>query len=146
MKEVSQVSKNEATSETEVADPVGITGIHHNSVVSTDLERTRRFYTEILEMEEVAYPSTFKFNVAWYKLGDQQLHIMLRDEPDTLSPRHIALFVEDSKAARAALRRKGIPIEETIEIPGADRFFIQDPDGNRIELIEWQIPWGRGPM
>lgn len=146
MRKVSQVSENEPTTQTEVADPVGITGIHHHSLVSTDLERARRFYTGILEMEEVAYPSTFKFEVVWYKLGDQQLHIMLRDQPDTISPRHIALFVEDAKAVRAALTRKGIAIEETVKIPGADRFFIRDPDGNRIELIEWQIPWGQGPM
>jgi hypothetical protein len=23
-------------------------------------------------------------------------------------------------------------------IPGADRFFVTDPDGNRIEIIEWK--------
>ena len=125
---------------------VGITGIHHHSVVTTDLERARRFYADILEMEEVPYPSTFDFEVAWYKLGDQQLHLMLKDEPDTQSPRHIALFLKDAKAARVALASKGVAIEETVDIPGADRFFIQDPDGNRIELIEWQIPWGEGPM
>jgi hypothetical protein len=39
-----------------------------------------------------------------------------------------------------------VAIEETVKIPGAERFFVFDPDGNRIELIEWQIPWGDGPM
>jgi catechol 2,3-dioxygenase-like lactoylglutathione lyase family enzyme len=129
-----------------LSEPIGITGIHHHSVVSTDLEKTRRFYSGVLEMDEVAYPSTFKFEVTWYKLGDQQLHIMLREEPDAVSPRHIALFVKDCKAARTTLAKKGISIEETVKIPGADRFFIHDPDGNRIELIEWQVPWGEGPM
>ena len=125
---------------------VGITGIHHHSVVTTDLERARRFYTDILGMEEIPYPSTFNFVVAWYKLGDQQLHLMLKDEPDIQSPRHIALYLKDAKAARVALASKGVAIEETVKIPGADRFFIHDPDGNRIELIEWKIPWGEGPM
>ena len=26
------------------------------------------------------------------------------------------------------------------------RFYVHDPDGNMIELIEWQVPWGEGPM
>ena len=30
-----------------------------------------------------------------------------------------------------------MPLEETTPIPGADRFFIADPDGNRIEIIQW---------
>ena len=32
-------------------------------------------------------------------------------------------------------------ITETTPIPGADRFFITDPDGNRIEIIEWFRPY-----
>jgi len=30
-------------------------------------------------------------------------------------------------------------MDEATPIPGADRFFIADPDGNRIELIEWGV-------
>jgi hypothetical protein len=34
-----------------------------------------------------------------------------------------------------------VPVQETTPIPGADRFFILDPDGNRIEIIHWLEPY-----
>ncbi len=39
----------------------------------------------------------------------------------------------------------GLETAETVPIPGADRFFIADPDGNRIELIEWKEPYINQP-
>ena len=34
-----------------------------------------------------------------------------------------------------------MPIQEATKIPGADRFFVFDPDGNRIEVIQWLEPY-----
>ena len=124
----------------------GITRIHHHSVIVTDARAARGFYARTLGLKEVPSPSTFTFPVLWFALGDQQLHLMIKDKPDPDSPRHVALGVRDAAAARTALKAKGVRIEETVEIPGADRFFVRDPDGNRIELIEWKVPWGEGPM
>jgi hypothetical protein len=51
----------------------------------------------------------------------------------------MALQVNDAQAARSWMKEKDIDIEETILIPGADRFFIRDIDNNLIEIIEWQV-------
>jgi catechol 2,3-dioxygenase-like lactoylglutathione lyase family enzyme len=67
--------------------------------------------------------------------------LLLKDEPDTVSPRHFALRVADAAKARANFREQGLAIQETTHIPGADRFFIHDPDGNRIEIIQWLRPY-----
>lgn len=125
-----------------MAPPLGITGIHHHSIISTNPNATRHFYGDQLGLQELPTPSTFKFPVIWYACGDEQLHLLIKDDTDTLSPRHIALYIEDVEAARKDLRDKGVAIDETTPIPGADRFFVQDPDGNRIELIQWKILWG----
>ena len=45
-------------------------------------------------------------------------------------------------AARRHFADHHIPIQETTPIPGADRFFLSDPDGNRIEVIQWLQPYG----
>jgi catechol 2,3-dioxygenase-like lactoylglutathione lyase family enzyme len=111
--------------------------IDHCSVLITSVERSRRFYGEVLGLREIGYPKTFDFVVVWYDLGNQHIHLLLKDNRDTVSPRHFALRVDDAAAARAYLRGKGVVIEETTPIPGADRFFIRDPDGNRIEIIQW---------
>jgi catechol 2,3-dioxygenase-like lactoylglutathione lyase family enzyme len=115
--------------------------IDHCSVLITDVERSRRFYRDVLGLKEIAKPRTFDFTVVWFDLGNQHLHLLLKDRRDTISPRHFALRITDAGGARAHFRERGIAIQETTPIPGADRFFIQDPDGNRIEIIQWLRPY-----
>ena len=118
-----------------------ITQIDHVSVIVTDVARSRHFYRDVLGLKEIAKPKTFDFAVLWFDLGNQHLHLLLKGRPDALSPRHFALRVADAEAARAYFRERGVPIDETTPIPGADRFFIHDPDGNRIEVIRWLEPY-----
>src|SRR5262245_6367799 len=118
-----------------------VTQIDHCSVIITDVERSRRFYRDLLGLKEIARPRTFDFVVVWFDLGNQHLHLLLKDRPDTISPRHFALRVVDAAAARAHFRAHGVATQEATPIPGADRFFIADPDGNRIEVIQWLRPY-----
>ena len=118
-----------------------VTQIDHVSVIISDVERSRRFYRDVLGLKEIAKPRTFDFVVVWFDLGGQHLHLLLKDRPDPRSPRHFALRVADAAAAREYATRRGLRPEETTPIPGADRFFIHDPDGNRIEIIQWQRPY-----
>jgi catechol 2,3-dioxygenase-like lactoylglutathione lyase family enzyme len=118
-----------------------VTQIDHVSVLVTDLERSRHFYRDILGLKEIAKPRTFDFRVLWFDLGNQHLHLLLKPQPDTRSPRHFALRVRDAGQARRYFHQHGIATEETTPIPGADRFFLADPDGNRIEVIQWLEPY-----
>ncbi len=121
-----------------------VSGIHHASVVVTDPDRARKFYSEILGFQEIPRPSTFSqdpMGVIWFVLGEQHLHLIPQKSADPKSPRHFAIQVNDAKAARNFCRAKRLPIRETTKIPGADRFFISDPDENSIELIEWREPY-----
>jgi len=120
---------------------LSLTQIDHVSVIITDLERSRRFYRGLLGLKEINKPRTFDFVVLWFELGNHQLHLLLKDRPDVRSPRHFALRVTDARAARFYFREQGVATEETTPIPGADRFFIHDPDGNRIEIIQWLRPY-----
>lgn len=116
--------------------------IDHVSVLVTEVARSRRFYGEILGLQEIGAPRTFDFVALWFDLGGgQTLHLLLKPAPDSISPRHFALHVDDATAARAELRAKGVAIDETTEIPHCDRFFIRDPDDNRIEIIQWLKPY-----
>jgi catechol 2,3-dioxygenase-like lactoylglutathione lyase family enzyme len=119
-----------------------ITHLDHCSVLITDVARSRAFYTGCLGLPEIAPPRTFDFVVVWYDLGGgQTLHLLQKPQPDALSPRHFALHVADAAAARDAMRANGVAVEETTPIPHCDRFFVRDPDGNRIELIQWREPY-----
>jgi catechol 2,3-dioxygenase-like lactoylglutathione lyase family enzyme len=121
---------------------VTVTHIDHVSVIITDTARARAFYGGVLGLQEIAKPKTFDFVALWYDLGGgHTLHLLLKHEPDTLSPRHFCLRVTDARAARAHFARHGVAIRETGPIPGADRFFVSDPDGNRVEVLEWLSPY-----
>jgi catechol 2,3-dioxygenase-like lactoylglutathione lyase family enzyme len=115
--------------------------VDHSSVIITDVERSRRFYRDVLGLTEINKPRTFDFVVLWFQLGDTQVHLLLQQRADFISPRHFALRVRDVAKARTYFHEQGVAIEETTPIPGADRFFIADPDGNRIEIIQWFRPY-----
>ena len=115
--------------------------IQHCSLVVQSLERAAAFYRDVLGLTEIEIPSTFPpagLNVRWFRLGSQQIHILLGTENQPLSQGHMALQVDDAQAARLLMKEKGIDIEEAVLIPGADRFFIRDLDSNLIEIIEWK--------
>ncbi len=118
-----------------------ITAIHHHSVSVTDLPRARAFYRDVLGLTEVPSPPSFGGRVAWFSLADQQLHLLRARQADPVGERHIALRVADLEVARGELVARGLPAEPAPTIPGADRLFTSDPDGNRIELIQWHRPW-----
>ncbi|MBI3468175.1 MAG: VOC family protein [Planctomycetes bacterium] len=116
-------------------------GIHHCSIIVTDLARADHFYREVLGLKPIHKPRTFDFTVLWYQLGDQHVHLIPSSEADAVSPRHMALHVSDARATRRYFKRLGIACRETTPIPGADRFFVSDPDGNLIECIQWLRPY-----
>jgi glyoxylase I family protein len=118
-----------------------LSGIHHVSILVSDMERSVAWYREVLGLNEVKRPSNFVTPVRWFELGEQQIHLIPADHPDAVSPRHFALHVDDCQAARETLAGRGVELQETVPIAGADRFFIADPDGNNLELIQWFRRW-----
>src|ERR1700730_17844355 len=110
--------------------PLVVTKIDHVSVLITDVERSRRFYRDLLGLKEIAKPRTFTFVALWFALGNQQLHLLRKDQADSRCPRHFTFRVKDVQAARIYMRERNIPLEETTLIPACDRFFVYDPDGN----------------
>jgi catechol 2,3-dioxygenase-like lactoylglutathione lyase family enzyme len=119
-----------------------VTHIDHVSVLITDVARSRAFYNDVLGLTEIPKPTTFDFVALWYDLGGgHTLHLLLKDKPDAISARHFCLRVADVVAAREHFRRHGVAMQETGPIPGADRFFVSDPDGNRIEILQWLRPY-----
>jgi catechol 2,3-dioxygenase-like lactoylglutathione lyase family enzyme len=120
---------------------IRFTHIDHCSVLITDVSKARAFYGGVLGLREIAPPKEFDFVAVWYDLGGTYLHLLLKPQPDTISPRHFCLAVTDAAAARRELAAKGVAIDETVKIDAADRFFVRDPDGNRIEILQWLRPY-----
>jgi glyoxylase I family protein len=116
--------------------------IHHVSLAVTDIERAKRFYREILCLEEIDRPN-FGFPGAWYQIGSQQLHLIVYPEANTLrgtnelSSRegHFAFRVKSYDDTLRWLKEKGVTIyENPTSKSGFAQIFVADPDGNLIEL------------
>ena len=110
--------------------------IDHVAVIVTDLERSKAFYGGVLQLKEVPRPESFDFPGAWYEIGPTYLHLLGKPQADSSSPRHFCLWVSDLRAAAKQAQAHGTRVEwkTNHKIPGIDRFFIHDPDGNRIEV------------
>src|SRR5690349_250767 len=67
--------------------PFRFSQLDHCSVIITDVERSRRFYRDVLGLKEINKPRTFDFVVLWFDLGNQHVHLLLKDRADTISPR-----------------------------------------------------------
>jgi catechol 2,3-dioxygenase-like lactoylglutathione lyase family enzyme len=114
---------------------------HHVSFAVGDLERSKRFYEDVLGLEALPRPD-FGIAGAWYRAGDVQLHLIARPggvgaerAPQPLSPiaNHPAFGIDDYPETLALLQPRGIEVLETR--PGVGpQMFLSDPDGNVIEL------------
>lgn len=109
---------------------------HHMAIVVRDLEKCKRFYSEVFGLETIERPD-FNFPGHWFKVGEsRQLHLMVKDEkiPDTM--RHFAMEVEDFRKTIEHLAARGIAIVDGPgkRVDGSDYLFCKDPEGNLIEV------------
>lgn len=117
---------------------MAIAGFNHYNVATGDLDRSRRFYTEVLGLHEGDRPP-FSRPGAWMYIGDQPLlHISTGRTATTRRSDafdHVAFTATDIEATRATLKRHGVYFEE-YAVPDRElhQLFLRDPDGVEIEL------------
>src|SRR4051794_41126355 len=80
--------------------------VDHVQVNVTDLSRARQFYEEVLGLVETARPQSFDFAGCWYRIGEVDLHLVVREAEQT-SQRHFCLWVTDVHAAAKEIEAKG---------------------------------------
>jgi lactoylglutathione lyase len=125
--------------------------LQHSGLIVSDLDRSRRFYAVALGLEEVRRPPNFTFAGAWFRFGDDEIHLL--SEADTTGRAgvqepgpsaayglvsHIALEVDDLGAACARLEENGVSLTGG-PMPRGDgvmQVFVRDPDGYVVELFE----------
>ncbi|WP_206291813.1 VOC family protein [Humisphaera borealis] len=123
-----------------MTSPFNTTRLDHVAIVVTDVARAVAFYREVLCLTEIARPPSFDFPGAWFRLGPaaggQTLHLLGMDESEGRGRRHFCMMVDDLRAAETHITSKGLEVlwNTKHKIAGIDRFFVYDPDGNRVEL------------
>ncbi|MFN3489592.1 MAG: VOC family protein [Emticicia sp.] len=119
---------------------LSIKAFNHVALQISDIEKSRTFYAQILDLEEIPAPN-FDYPVLWFDLGNgRELHLIGRKPEKEFTPiksNHFALEVSDIYLAEKILQENGVnclPIKSRPD--GILQLFLTDPDGNFIELCE----------
>ncbi len=97
----------------------------------------RAFYAGILGLNEIMKPANLVGRGGvWFALGAQQLHLGVEGEFRPAKKAHPAFLVHDIRGLRARLEQHGYAPYEDEPLTGYDRFYVADPFGNRLELME----------
>ena len=119
-----------------------VTQLHHvNITVPAELESAaKEFYGSVLGLKQVPKPAAARQTGAWYQIGDNQLHLSVEDESGPLSSRHVCFKVADLKIAEERFRAAGIEIiPDPRPVPGTRRFYVRDPGGNQLEIVQTSV-------
>ena len=95
------------------------------------LSEAVRFYREVMGLEAIERRDN-SGKGAWFRLGEQEVHLTEDSGPQPRSKRHFAVEVADLAEARRTAAAGGAEIDQ--EETG--RFWMRDPSGNRIEIVQ----------
>jgi catechol 2,3-dioxygenase-like lactoylglutathione lyase family enzyme len=119
-------------------------GLHHTALISSDVERTVRFYQDLLGfpltelIDNRDYPGSSHF---FFDIGNQNLLAFFDFPGLDVGPyaevlgglHHLAISMEPERWGEIVARLEEAEVEHTVH-SGVSVYF-RDPDGARIELI-----------
>jgi glyoxylase I family protein len=126
--------------------------LHHVLIATRNLERSRQFYREVLELQEIVRPN-LRYPGAWFEFWNgQQIHIVVRhdatfreDKPLDSFDVHFAVRVKSFNETVESLRAKGFREDASAgefrrmilrpnSIAGNPQIYVLDPDRNIVEF------------
>lgn len=138
-----------------------IKSLSHLVFYVTDAGRSAAFYHDVLnfdvlydlnlggaDLESMSGLPGARGRIVVVQLGNDRIELVEFRRPKSAprqEPPHpsigyvnLALEVENLDAVLAGIKRRGIPYDgEPVTIQGVRMFFIRDPDGNRVEFIQY---------
>lgn len=99
--------------------------------------QARAFYTGVLGLTEEPKPANLLGRGGvWFRGGALRLHLGV--DPDFRAARkaHPAFLVHDLHGLAERCQSAGYPPTTDEPLEGFNRFYVSDPFGNRIELLE----------
>jgi catechol 2,3-dioxygenase len=118
--------------------------IGHVVLKVRELERSRRFYGEVLGLKQMG--EIPEFQMVFFSCGGRDHHELaikaVGADAEGPRPRDVGLFhvafrmrsEDDLKAAYRELQTHGVPVLGSVNHGISKSIYVADPDGNQIEL------------
>jgi catechol 2,3-dioxygenase-like lactoylglutathione lyase family enzyme len=116
---------------------MAILGIDHVQVAAPAgcEDDARAFYGGLLGLEELPKPASLAARGGcWFRAGAQELHVGVEEGFTPARKAHPGLVADDLDSLAQRLRAAGHEVAFDDAIPGARRFHVADPFGNRLEI------------
>ena len=112
--------------------------LNHIAITTSDLVSSKAYWETVFQVERIERPSAgVSSEGVWYKFGDLDLHILVREKPMNKTDQHFALEVDDLDELECRARGMGAMVEAREPLPGfSRRVYLYDPDDNRVELLQ----------
>ena len=97
----------------------------------------RAFYAGLLGLAEVAKPIHLaKRGGCWFEKGALKVHLGVEEDFAPARKAHPAFAVDDLDEIAGRLEQSGYPLRTDQPLDGLERRYVDDPFGNRIELLQ----------
>ncbi|MEQ8746131.1 VOC family protein [Pyruvatibacter sp.] len=118
---------------------MSISALHHVQLAmpAGGEDAARRFYGELLGLPEVPKPADLaRRGGCWFEDGNIRVHMGVEADFRPARKAHPAFEVTDLSALRERMIAGGVEVRDDTALEGFARFFVADPFGNRIELLQ----------
>lgn len=100
----------------------------------------RKFYGDELGLKELPKPAELVGRGGvWFECGDLQLHLGVEDPFVPAKKAHPEIRLAGYLAFIAKLEGAGVKVRPDTSVPGVRRAFVDDPFGNRVELVDGEF-------
>ena len=116
-----------------------IVGVDHVQIAMPAGRETeaRAFYAELLGIPEVAKPRALAARGgAWFERGNLKIHLGVDRDFRPAQKAHPGLLVTGLDSLVERLRAAGYAVVDDEPLAGYVRVYVNDPFGNRLELME----------
>jgi catechol 2,3-dioxygenase-like lactoylglutathione lyase family enzyme len=97
----------------------------------------RYFYAGLLGIGETPKPAHLaKRGGCWFERDDLKLHVGVDVDFRPARKAHVALLVTGLRELQEKLSASGYALKEDEPLEGYHRIYVDDPFGNRLELME----------
>ena len=116
-------------------DHVRLKAVNHVTYNVVDKEKATKFWVDVLGVKQIPKQVDAE-HIIWLQLpSGAMVHIVETPEGPSTPSHHGAFEVDDIDAAFRVVQQRGIETTDiTIRNDGQRVFFLNDPEGNRIEI------------